>query len=338
MDYKSAGVDIHKADNLIDDVKRLARSTHIPGVMGGVGGFGSLFSAAGYKDPVMVSSTDGVGTKILLAKETGIYTGLGYDLVAMCVDDVVCCGAKPLFFLDYYALGKLEEKKYLQMLESITGACRAAECALIGGETAELPGMYRDDEFDLAGFTVGMVERKDILDPKLVKPGDAVIGLASSGFHSNGYSLVRKVVRDKNLDLNKDYGFGRLGEALMTPTAIYSSVLVRALSKFGKKVIKGIAHITGGGLPGNLCRVLPDNINARVNKNSWDRHPMFDFICREGEIAEAESYEVFNMGIGMALVVDAGRKDKVLEFFKSTPFKASLIGETVSGKGEVELV
>jgi phosphoribosylformylglycinamidine cyclo-ligase len=337
MDYKSAGVDIEKADHLIENVRSFAQSTYSKGVLEGIGGFGAMFELGKYQNPVLVSSTDGVGTKILLAEKMDKYSGLGFDLVAMCVDDVVCCGAKPLFFLDYIALGKLKEDVYLSIIESIASACHFAGCALIGGETAELPGMYPDKEFDLAGFCVGAVEKKDILRSEDIKVGDAVIGLVSSAFHSNGYSLVRRVVDEKNLDLNKNYGFGELGKILLTPTEIYAPVLVDALSKFGKS-IKGIAHITGGGIEGNLSRVLPKSCGALVQKTTWKIPEVIRFILREGNISEAEGYKVFNMGIGMALVVDARKKSDLLHFFNESSYKAYEIGEIVPGDGKVRLV
>jgi phosphoribosylformylglycinamidine cyclo-ligase len=337
MDYKTAGVNIDKADALIDNVKNFAKETYTKGVLGGVGGFGALFELGKYKDPVLVSSTDGIGTKILIAHQMEKFYGLGYDLVAMCVDDVVCCGGKPLFFLDYIAVGKLKDGVYLKLIESISKACHYSGCSLIGGETAELPGMYPDDEFDLAGFSVGVVEKSEILDPEKIKEGDAVVGLASSGFHSNGYSLVRKVVEDRKLDYHKDYGFGVLGSALLAPTEIYSPVIVKALADF-KKMIKGVAHITGGGIEGNLCRVIPSSLDAVVRKNSWKVPDVMNFIVKEGGIPEEESFKVFNMGIGMALVVDKKKKDEILKYFNENSYKAYEIGEIVKGKGEVKLV
>lgn len=336
MDYKAAGVDIDKADLLIDNVTDFAKMTYTQGVLGGVGGFGALFEIKKYKEPVLVSSTDGVGTKILIAREVEKYYGLGYDLVAMCVDDVVCCGAKPLFFLDYVAVGKLQDAVYLKLIESIAKACKYSECSLIGGETAELPGMYPEGEFDIAGFCVGVVEKKKIIRPETVKNGDAVIGLLSSGFHSNGFSLVRKVIKDRNLDLKKDYGFGWLGRALLTPTEIYSPVIVKAIEKFGK-AIRGISHITGGGIEGNLCRVLPSDKNAVVFRDRWKAPEMIQFIVKEGGIDEAEAFKVFNMGIGMALVVDPKKKNEINDFFCNNSYRSHDIGHIEEGKGEVVL-
>ena len=337
MDYKSAGVDIDKAEKLIENVKNYAKTTYINGVLGGVGGFGALFKLGKYKNPVLVSSTDGIGTKILIAEEMEKYSGLGYDLVAMCVDDVVCCGAKPLFFLDYIALGKLKEEVYLKFIESVSKACTFAECSLIGGETAELPGIYPENGFDMAGFAVGVVEKNKILNSEKIKEGDTVIGLASSGFHSNGFSLVRKVIRDCKLDLRKNYGFGILGNILLTPTEIYSPVLLKAINKFPKS-IKGIAHITGGGIEGNLCRVLPSGLDAIINNNSWKKPECFEFMKDQGQISEAEAFHVFNMGIGMTIVINPGLKNEILSFFNKNSYKAYEIGFMEKGKGSVKLV
>lgn len=334
IDYKTAGVDIDKADALLEEVKKFASASYQPGVLEGVGGFGALFEIKKYKNPVLVSATDGVGTKILLAHQMKKYFSLGYDLVAMNVDDVVCCGAKPLFFLDYIGIGKLEKSIYLAIVESIAKACKFAECSLIGGETAELPGMYPDEEFDLAGFCVGVVEKNSILKPENTKEGDVVIGLASSGFHSNGFSLIRSVIKEKNLDLNKNYGFGILGNLLLTPTEIYAPVIVKAINQF-KKAIKGVAHITGGGIEGNLCRILPDKLSAVIDKKSWKVPEIIQFIIKEGEIEEKEAFRVFNMGIGMTVIVDQRYKDRVLNFFNENSYKAYFIGSIEKGDGKV---
>jgi len=328
VDYKAAGVDIEKADKLVDKISILAKSTYIKGVIEGIGGFGGLFDKGPYKGNFLVSSTDGVGTKILIANEMKKFGGLGFDLVAMCVDDIVCCGARPLFFLDYIAVGKLNEDVYLNIIQGITKACKYADCALIGGETAEQPDVYPEDGFDLAGFVVGIVDKKSLITKEMVKEKDAVIGLASSGFHSNGYSLIRKVVKEKKLDYRKDYGFGILGDVLLTPTEIYSPVILKALKKF-KKEIHGIAHITGGGIEGNLPRVLPQNLSAVVYKNSWKIRPEIEFIINQGEISQSEAYKVFNMGIGMCLVVSDKRKNEILNFFNDNSYKAYLIGEVI---------
>ncbi|MGC8765451.1 MAG: phosphoribosylformylglycinamidine cyclo-ligase [Brevinematia bacterium] len=337
MDYKSAGVNIDKADALVERITSMAKSTYIKGVLEGIGGFGALFELKDYRNPVLVSSTDGVGTKVIIANELKKYGELGFDLVAMCVDDVVCTGGKPLFFLDYIAVGKLNEDVYLQILQSIAAACQFAECALIGGETAEQPDVYPPDGFDLAGFSVGVVERNEILSKERVRKGDALIGLASSGFHSNGYSLIRKVVRDKGLSYLENYGFGRLGDVLLTPTEIYSPIIVKALKRF-KKHIHSIAHITGGGIEGNLSRVLPGDVDGIIQKSSWKRRPEMDFIIKMGDIDESEAYRVFNMGIGMILVVSDRKKNEILQFFNDNTYKSYLIGEVVEGSGKVKLV
>ncbi len=337
MDYKSAGVDIDKADSLIENVRHFASRSYQNGVLGGVGGFGALFEIKKYKNPILVSSTDGVGTKILLAHKMKKYAGLGFDLVAMSVDDVICCGASPLFFLDYIAVGRLEKDVYLTLIESISKACLYSGCSLIGGETAELPGMYPVEEFDLAGFCVGIVEKQDILKPEKIKEGDAVIGMASSGFHSNGFSLIRKVIETKNLDLQNNYGFGVLGSILLAPTEIYSPVLLKAFGNF-KNTVKGIAHITGGGIEGNLCRVIPPDLDAVVDKKSWKVPEVIQFIAAQGEITEPEAFKAFNMGIGMALVVDGKKKNEIADFLNANSYKSHIIGRLEKGSGQVRLV
>ncbi len=337
MDYKSSGVDIEKANSLIHDVGRLASLTYQNGVLEGVGGFGALFEIKKYKNPVIVSSTDGVGTKILLARRMKKYSGLGYDLVAMSVDDVICSGARPLFFLDYIAVGRLEKDIYLTLIKSISKACLYCGCSLIGGETAELPGMYPEDGFDLAGFCVGVLEKRNMICPENIKGGDAVIGLASSGFHSNGFSLIREVIDTMKLDLNNNYGFGPLGSVLLSPTEIYSPVIYKAKSVF-KKAIKGIAHITGGGIEGNLSRVLPGTLDAVINRRNWKIPEVIQFIVRSGGIEENEAYKTFNMGIGMALVADRSKKDEVLDFFNKSSYKSYIIGSIEKGSGIVRYI
>lgn len=336
MDYKTSGVDIHKADDLIADVGAAAKATYSKEVMSGVGGFGALFDLGcmGMKHPVLVSATDGVGTKILIANAMQKYDTLGFDLVAMNCDDVICMGAKPLFFLDYIALGKLEEKQYMDLIRSIADGCKQAGISLIGGETAELPGMYRVGEYDLAGFCVGAADKDEMILSERVKEGDVVFGLMSSGFHSNGYSLVRKVVEVKGLELNKDYGFGKLGDALLTPTRIYCSMLWDALREL-KRSIRGMAHITGGGIPGNLNRVLPKHLDATVDRESWKLPEMMRFIVEQGEIEREESYRVFNMGIGMAVIVAKGEAEAFEQFTKTKGFDTARIGEITGGKGQV---
>lgn len=301
--YRDAGVDIEAGDALVDAIKPLAKATSRAGVLGGIGGFGALFDlkAAGYRDPILVSTTDGVGTKLKLAIETGIHDFVGIDLVAMCVNDLIVQGAAPLFFLDYFATGALDVKAATRIIGGIAEGCRLAGCALVGGETAEMPGMYSHGDYDLAGFSVGAAERGDLL-PKDVTVGDAIIGLPSSGVHSNGFSLVRRIIADAGLSWGMAAPFmaeARLGEALMTPTRIYvRSVL--ALHKAG--LLKGAAHITGGGLPGNLPRVLPDGTGARLS-GPWPMPKVFSWLAKTGNVAVGEMLRVFNCGVGMALVV-----------------------------------
>lgn len=337
MDYKSAGVDIKKADKLIGKIRDKARLTYDENVLSGIGGFGALYELKDYKNPILVPATDGVGTKILLAQSLDHFAGLGFDLVAMCVDDVICTGAKPLFFIDYIAVGKLNEYTYTTILESIANACAYTGCSLIGGETAELPGMYADDEFDLAGFCVGVVEKDEIIKAENVNKGDVVIGLHSDGFRSNGFSLIRRIIEDKKLDLYKNYGFGNLGEKLLTPARIYAPIVLNTIKKFDGS-IKGIAHITGGGIPGNLNRILPNTLDAVVHKNSWKVNPMIDFIINKGELDIDEAYKVFNMGIGMCLIVSADTKNKILNYFNTLGYPAMEIGEIVDGSGVVQLI
>ena len=303
LDYRSAGVDIEAGDALVEAIKPLARATTRPGVLGGLGGFGALFDpkAAGVVDPILVSTTDGVGTKLKIAIETGIHDTVGIDLVAMCVNDLVVQGAEPLFFLDYFATGKLEVAAARTIIAGIAEGCRQAGCALVGGETAEMPGLYTLGDYDLAGFSVGAAERGTLL-PNDVTRGDTILGLASSGVHSNGFSLVRRVVETSGLGWNAPAPFApevTLGRALMEPTRIYVPALV-GLHRAG--LLKAAAHITGGGLPGNLPRVLPHGMTAELEA-SWPVPPVFGWLARTGGIAPEEMLRVFNCGIGMALVV-----------------------------------
>ncbi|MBE7211321.1 MAG: phosphoribosylformylglycinamidine cyclo-ligase [Gluconacetobacter diazotrophicus] len=303
--YRAAGVDIAAGDALVDAIKPAARATDRPGTMGGLGGFGALFDlkAAGFRDPVLVSSTDGVGTKLMVAIETGRHDAVGVDLVAMCVNDLVVQGAEPLFFLDYFATGRLAVDDAARVVRGIADGCRESGCALVGGETAEMPGMYAAGHYDLAGFAVGAAERGTLL-PAGVAPGDAVIALPSSGVHSNGFSLVREVVRRSGLGWDADAPWApgcSLGEALMVPTRLYVRA-VMALHRAG--VLKAAAHITGGGLPGNLPRVLPAGTVAVLDGTSWTVPPVFGWLARTGAVEAAEMLRVFNCGVGMALVVN----------------------------------
>ncbi|MFN7142876.1 MAG: phosphoribosylformylglycinamidine cyclo-ligase [Myxococcota bacterium] len=299
--YKDAGVDIEAGDEVVDRITRHVRSTYRPGVIGDIGGFGGLFSLMGrYRDPVLVSGTDGVGTKLLLAQRLGKHDTIGVDLVAMCVNDVVVCGAEPLFFLDYFATGKLNPAETEQVVAGIAEGCRQAGCALIGGETAEMPGMYSPGHYDLAGFCVGAVERDAILDGSNIRPGDALVGLPSSGVHSNGYSLVRHLLDALPMDRD-DWNLGApLGEVLLRPTRIYVKQLLDLRTRYE---LLGMAHITGGGFTGNVPRVLPKGLGARIDKGSWPVPPIFDLLRARGNLGDAEMYRTFNNGIGMVVVV-----------------------------------
>ena len=327
LDYRASGVDIAAGEVLVEIIKPLAERTNRAGVMGGLGGFGALFDlkAAGFRDPVLVSSTDGVGTKLKVAIETGLHDTVGVDLVAMCVNDLVVQGAEPLFFLDYFSTGRLFSEQARSVIAGIADGCREAGCALVGGETAEMPGMYSGEDYDLAGFAVGAAERGELL-PRPVAAGDAILGLASTGLHSNGFSLVRRIVEKSRLRWSDSSPFApgqTLGGTFMTPTRIYvRSVL--ALHRAG--FLKAAAHITGGGLPGNLPRVLPDNVTAVLSK-SWPVPPVFGWLASVGDIEPAEMVRVFNCGIGMALVVS--NPDKATQLLQAA-------GETVCHIGVIE--
>jgi phosphoribosylformylglycinamidine cyclo-ligase len=302
--YAASGVDIAAGDLLVEAIKPAAGATSRPGTMGGLGGFGALFDlrAAGFRDPVLVSSTDGVGTKLMVAIETGLHDTVGIDLVAMCVNDLVVQGAEPLFFLDYFATGKLAVDEAARVVRGIAEGCRLSGCALVGGETAEMPGMYGPGHYDLAGFSVGAAERGALL-PHSIAPGDFILGLPSSGVHSNGFSLVRSIVQQAGLgwDAPCPYAPGlSLGEALMTPTRLYVHAVL-ALHRAG--LLKGAAHITGGGLPGNLPRVLPKGVCAAIDGDAWTIPPVFHWLAQAGNVAPDEMLRVFNCGIGMALIV-----------------------------------
>ncbi|MDE2576653.1 MAG: phosphoribosylformylglycinamidine cyclo-ligase [Rhodospirillales bacterium] len=304
MTYRAAGVDIDAGDALVERIKPLARATARPGVMGGLGGFGALFDlkAAGYTDPVLVSATDGVGTKLKIAIDTGLHDTVGIDLVAMCVNDLVVQGAEPLFFLDYFATGRLDVAQAGRVVAGIAEGCRLAGCALVGGETAEMPGMYAQGDYDLAGFAVGAAERGALL-PRPLAAGDTLLGLASAGVHSNGFSLVRRIVESQNAGWSAPAPFApgqTLAEALMTPTRIYVPALL-ALHRAG--LLLACAHITGGGLPGNVVRVLPDGLCAVIEPASWTLPPVFAWLARAGGVAGEEMLRVFNCGIGMVLAV-----------------------------------
>ncbi len=334
--YRDAGVDIAAGDALVDRIKPIAAQTMRAGVMGGLGGFGALFDlkAAGFRDPVLVSTTDGVGTKLKIAIDTGRHDTVGVDLVAMCVNDLVVQGAEPLLFLDYFATGALDVEQASRVVAGIGAGCALAGCALVGGETAEMPGLYHGGDYDLAGFAVGAAERTGLL-PAGVAPGQTVLGLASSGVHSNGYSLVRRIVGDTPWDAPASFAPGRsLADVLMEPTRIYVKPLL-ALHRAG--LLRAAAHITGGGLPGNLPRVLPDGTRAMLDAASWSRPPVMTWLAERGGVAAEEMLRVFNCGIGMALVVDdAAAATTLLEQHGETVFHIGRI-EAGDGKATVEI-
>jgi len=330
LTYKDAGVDIDAGNALVERIKPAAKSTDRPGVMAGLGGFGGLFDlkAAGYTDPVIVAATDGVGTKLRIAIDTGLLDTVGIDLVAMCVNDLVCQGAEPLLFLDYFATGKLSVDEAARVIEGIAAGCREAGCALIGGETAEMPGMYAKGDFDLAGFAVGAMERGQGL-PLATRPGDMLLGVASSGVHSNGYSLVRKVVEVSGLawDAPCPFGGGTLGEALLAPTRIYVKSALAAVAAGG---VRAIAHITGGGLTENLPRVLEGDTAANIELHSWPLAPVFGWLIEQSGMSEAEALKTLNCGIGLVVVVDPSaeaRVKAVLEEAGETVWRIGLLTE-----------
>jgi phosphoribosylformylglycinamidine cyclo-ligase len=326
--YRDAGVDIDAGDALVERIKPLARSTDRPGVLGGLGGFGGLFALGRYRDPVLVSGTDGVGTKLLVAQQLGRHDTIGIDLVAMCVNDIAVTGAEPLFFLDYFATGKLAVDEAAQVVAGIAEGCRQAGCALIGGETAEMPGMYAPGHYDLAGFAVGVVERDAILDGSAVREGSVVLGLPSTGVHSNGYSLVRKVLVDSGaFDLAADPGgLGvPLGDALLAPTRIYVRDLARLRAAHG---LQAAAHITGGGIVGNLPRCLPDGLGARLHRAALPASPLFDLIQRAGGLSERDMDRTFNRGIGMCAIVPPDQAEAA-----AAAVGAVVLGTVVPGDG-----
>jgi phosphoribosylformylglycinamidine cyclo-ligase len=325
--YRDAGVDIDAGDALVEAIKPFARRTLRPEVLAGIGGFGALARIPRkYRDPVLVSGTDGVGTKLKLAFRLGRHDTVGIDLVAMSVNDILTQGAEPLFFLDYFACGRLDVAVATDVVKGIARGCELAGCALIGGETAEMPGMYADGEYDLAGFAVGVVEKKRIIDGRGIRPGDVVLGLASSGAHSNGYSLIRRILERTDPDLRADFRGRSLGDALLEPTRIY----VKPLLALMKRVrVKGLAHVTGGGLVENLPRVLPERVKAVISRSAWTLPPLFEWLQREGGVADDEMLRVFNCGIGMALVVAADAADAAQRALTAS-------GESVFRIGRIE--
>jgi phosphoribosylformylglycinamidine cyclo-ligase len=339
LTYKEAGVDVHAGYETVRLIKESVKKTYIKGVMSDIGGFGGMFAIDKneYEEPILVSGTDGVGTKLMIAFMTDKHDTIGEDAVAMCVNDVICQGAKPLFFLDYIATGKLEPTKAAKIVEGIANGCVKSGCALIGGETAEMPGLYKDGEYDVAGFCVGIVDKKKIIDGSTIKEGDILIGIPSSGIHSNGYSLVRKIFFDhKNYSVNdyiNELG-STLGEALITPTKLYPKLILDLISKF---TIKGMSNITGGGFYENIPRMFPEGLTADIETKNINVLPIFKLMQKEGNIDIDEMYGTFNMGIGMVLAVDKNDADKIIEYLKSQGEKSVKIGTMVKREGGLKI-
>ncbi|MBY0380311.1 MAG: phosphoribosylformylglycinamidine cyclo-ligase [Xanthobacteraceae bacterium] len=332
LTYSSSGVDIDAGNRLVDLIKPMVRATARAGADAEIGGFGGLFDlkAAGFKDPVLVAATDGVGTKVKIAIETGVHSGIGIDLVAMSVNDLVVQGAEPLFFLDYFACGKLDPEAAAEIVAGVAEACRESGCALIGGETAEMPGLYKDGDYDLAGFSVGAAERGTLLPTKDIAVGDAVIGLASSGVHSNGFSLVRKVVEKSGVAFDAPAPFApvmTLGGALLAPTKLYVKSCLRAIRETGG--IKALAHITGGGFTDNIPRVLPKSLGVRIDLNAVPVLPVFKWLANEGNIAELEMLRTFNCGIGMIAIVSREKLVDVMSILSEGGERAVDLGEVI---------
>lgn len=331
LSYKESGVDIDKANLFVRKIKPLVNSTRRPGWIANIGAFAGFFKPAisDYKDPLTVASTDGVGTKLMIAKWARIHKTVGIDLVAMCVNDIITCGAEPLFFLDYFATGKLSPGVAYKVIKGIAAGCRMANCALIGGETAELPGMYGEGDYDLAGFSVGIVERKKVIDGSKIKEGNLLLGIASTGIHSNGFSLVRRVFSKKELS-------GKLAKTVLKPTAIYVRPVLSLVKRFD---VKAIANITGGGFYDNITRLLPRGKSAIIYKGLWPVQPIFDLIQKRGRVADTEMFKTFNMGIGMILILP---KKEILEaekfLLEKHGLKSYVIGEIIRGKKRVEII
>jgi phosphoribosylformylglycinamidine cyclo-ligase len=335
LSYKDAGVDVEAGERFVQLIKPLAHRTFTPAVKGEIGGFAALFAPdlSAYKRPVLVASTDGVGTKLKVASLMGRYDTIGIDLVAMCVNDVVVTGAAPLLFLDYLATSHLDVEMGVEIIKGVSQGCLEAGCALVGGETAEMPGFYHEGEFEIAGFVIGLVDEEKIVDGSSILPGDAIVGLASRGLHSNGYSLARRVfLDDLKLGLgDKIAGLeAPLGEELLRPTRIYVNTILALLQLFH---IKGMAHITGGGMPGNVIRILPSGSKAVIKKGAWEVPPIFTLIEKEGRVSEEEMWRTFNNGIGMALVVDPSEAEKIVHEAQRLGEKAFIIGEVAAGQG-----
>lgn len=336
--YKEAGVDVEAGYEAVRLMGEHVRKTFRPEVLTDIGGFGGLFALnkEKYQEPVLVSGTDGVGTKLKIAFLTGRHDTIGIDCVAMCVNDIVCSGAEPLFFLDYIAVGKNKPERVAQIVKGVSDGCVQSGCSLIGGETAEMPGFYPEDEYDVAGFAVGIVDKQKIIDGKKIKEGDKLIGLASSGIHSNGYSLVRKLLNPTSKKLEEYVqAFGStLGEELLKPTKIYVKTILDLKDKYE---IKGISHITGGGFIENIPRMIPKGLRVKISKGTWPVLPIFQMLQKLGDIAEKDIYNTFNMGIGMVLAVDAGIADAVVKYLNTETEQAYLVGEVVRGEAGVDL-
>ncbi|MDP0588625.1 MAG: phosphoribosylformylglycinamidine cyclo-ligase [Candidatus Endonucleobacter bathymodioli] len=329
LTYKDAGVDINVGNALVQRIKQVAKTTRRPEVIGNIGGFGALCQIpAGYQEPILVSGTDGVGTKLKLAIDLNKHENIGVDLVAMCVNDLVVCGAEPLFFLDYFATGKLNIDVAERVIKSIGKGCKLAGCALIGGETAEMPGMYQGKDYDLAGFCVGVVEKANIIDGSKISPGDLLIGLKSSGAHSNGFSLIRKVLEVNNQNLQQPMGDSTLAETLLAPTRIY----VKSLLQLQKDIpIHGMAHITGGGLPENLPRMLPEGCQATIETGSWNIPPVFKWLQEQGNIEQFELYRTFNCGIGMVICIPERYSEAAVKQLVEFGEEPLIIGKVAPG-------
>ncbi|MGA9341984.1 MAG: phosphoribosylformylglycinamidine cyclo-ligase [Rhodanobacteraceae bacterium] len=340
LTYRAAGVDIDAGEAVVERIKPLVARTFRPGVMAGLGGFGALFDLAGrYREPVLVSGTDGVGTKLKLAQLLGRHDTIGIDLVGMCVNDVLVQGAEPLFFLDYFATGHLDVETAVCVVEGIARGCELAGCALIGGETAEMPDMYGAGEYDLAGFAVGAVEKSALIDGSAIRANDAIIGIASSGPHSNGYSLIRRIldradVGADNGGFDREIGGVSLADALLAPTTIYVKPILEFMSKLAPH---GMAHITGGGLTENIIRVVPDGLGVHLDSKAWIEPPVFDWLMREGKVARAEMWRTFNCGIGFTLIVDRGAVSSALSLLAQLGLKACEIGTIVDAADDVRV-
>ena len=349
MTYADSGVDIEAGDRVVSLIESMMRRTHGPRVIGRHGAFAGMFRLdyneklfkRNYRDPVLVACTDGVGTKVKLAAQLGVYNTVGIDCVAMNINDLIVQGAEPLFFLDYLGLHKVVPEQTAQMVEGVAKGCELAGCALLGGETAEMPDVYSEGDFDIAGFAVGVVELGRAIDPSLVRAGDVIIGLASSGIHSNGYSLVRKIIERKKLKLDRTHaelGDRPLADILLEPTRIYARPIVKLLRKYRvKRVVSGMAHITGGGLPGNLNRALTNRFDAVLDPSAWDLPPIFPFLQQHGRVAQDEMYRVFNMGIGFTLIVRPSFAESIVAQLRRSGEDARIIGQISRGTGDVRL-